>query len=69
MVFLKPTILRDANAQAKLTSEKYNYIRAQQLWTKDRGVKLMSNDSVPILPERFVDLPAPFEQEMEPSTD
>lgn len=65
MIFLKPTILRDAATQTQLTSEKYNYIRAQQLWGKDRGVKLMSSDNVPVLSERFIDLPHPFEQEME----
>lgn len=60
MIFLKPSIVRDAATQAQLTSEKYNFLRAQQLWAKERGVGLMSSDHVPILPERFVELPAPF---------
>jgi len=60
MIFLKPSIVRDAATQSQLTSEKYNFLRAQQLWAKERGVDLMSSDHVPILPERFIELPAPF---------
>ncbi len=64
MIFLKPSIVRDAVTQAQLTSEKYNFLRAQQLWAKERGIGLMSSDHVPILPERFVELPAPFDKVM-----
>lgn len=60
MIFLKPSIVRDAATQAQLTSEKYNFLRAQQLWAKERGIGLMSSDHVPVLPERFIELPAPF---------
>ncbi len=64
MIFLKPSIVRDAATQSQLTSEKYNFLRAQQLWAKEQGVDLLSNDHVPILPERFIKLPSPFEQAM-----
>ncbi|MCF6281051.1 MAG: type II secretion system secretin GspD [Candidatus Polarisedimenticolaceae bacterium] len=60
MIFLKPSIVRDAATQTQLTSEKYNFLRAQQLWTKERGVDLMSSEDVPIMPKRFVELPSPF---------
>jgi len=64
MIFLKPSIVRDATTQTLLTSEKYNFLRAQQLWTKKQGIDLLSNDHVPVLPKRFVELPSPFEQMM-----
>ena len=69
MVFLRPTIIRDATTQTQVTSDKYNYIRAQQIWAKNQGVELMKDDVIPILPERFVELPAPFKNEREQSSD
>ena len=65
MVFLRPTIIRDAATEARVTSDKYNYLRAQQIWAKNRGVELMKDDVIPVLPERFVELPAPFNNEGE----
>ncbi len=53
MVFLKPTILRDAATETQMSSGKYNYMRAQQLEKRDRGVNLMRSDVVPVLPDTF----------------
>ena len=37
MVFLRPTILRDAVTEAAVSSEKYNCIRAEQLQIRERA--------------------------------
>ncbi len=52
MVFIRPTIVRDEESIADLTSRKYNFMRARQLQRKANGINLMSDDAgVPILPE------------------
>ena len=64
MVFLRPVILRDAATHAQVSSDKYNYFRAEQLELKQQGVNLMSDDVMPLLPDRFNTLPPPFEDEI-----
>ena len=51
MVFLRPVILRDAATENQISSGKYNYMRAEQLKKRDRGVNLMRGDDAPLLPE------------------
>ncbi|MDT8385341.1 MAG: type II secretion system secretin GspD [Gammaproteobacteria bacterium] len=65
MVFLRPTILRTKTHSLNLTRTKYNYIRAKQLELNEDGVKLLSDESHPMLPEReeLLELPVPFSQE------
>lgn len=60
MIFLRPVILRDAAIETQVSSGKYSYLRAQQLQMRERGVSLMPSETAPVLPENFVDLPAPF---------
>lgn len=55
MVFMRPTIIRDASLANQLSGSKYNYIREQQLKARGRGLLLMSNKRSPVLPE-FDDL-------------
>ncbi len=50
-VFLRPTIIRDSATLTGATAEKYKYIRTQQLNRKLRGVDLVSDDQLPLLPE------------------
>ena len=51
MVFIRPTILRDAAVTTQLTSGKYNYIRARQLEAKRIGSAKMEKDAPPpVLP-------------------
>ncbi len=72
MVFIHPTILRDAATTTRMTSSKYNFIRAQQLEAREHGVALMEDDVAPVMPtfEEFMQLPAPFEEtQVEPSAD
>lgn len=50
MVFIRPTIVRDAETIRDLSSGKYNYIRAQQLMLLDGGINLFPNAKAPVLP-------------------
>jgi general secretion pathway protein D len=61
MVFLRPVILRDAATNTQVASSKYNYFRAKQVDMNQKGIKLMSDETTPILPPRFNDMPAPFD--------
>ena len=49
MVFMRPNILRDVVSAGRVTSSKYNYIRAQQFKASDKGYGLIE-DSTPVLP-------------------
>ena len=62
MVFLKPTILRDAATETEISSGKYNFMRAQQLDKREQGVNLMRDDAVPIMPAFE---PAPARRDIE----
>ncbi len=50
MVFIRPTIVRDSNTLRGLSSDKYNYIRAQQMMMLDGGVNLFPDAQAPVLP-------------------
>lgn len=49
MVFLRPTILRDGAAEAALSTEKYNRIRAEQIRVREREGE---GAVLPALPEQ-----------------
>ncbi len=51
MVFLQPSILRDAAYYTSTSAAKYNYIRARQMQLRETGVNLLPNDAAPVLPE------------------
>lgn len=51
MVFLQPTILRDAATEAAISNEKYNFIRTEQLKQRELGDSLSPRGSEPLLPE------------------
>lgn len=51
MVFIKPTIIRDGMTADGITQRKYNYIRAEQLFKAEEGLKLMDNNNIPVLPK------------------
>ncbi len=71
MVFLHPRIMRGGKLSNDLSSIKYNYMRAQQLGMRERGVALMYDDVSPLLPEMkdFLELPAPYEEKPEVQQD
>ncbi|MGO1295679.1 MAG: type II secretion system secretin GspD [Vibrio sp.] len=51
MVFIKPTILRNGMTADGVTQRKYNYIRAEQLYKSQQGMKLMDDANIPVLPK------------------
>lgn len=67
MVFIRPTIVRDEASISSITGKKYNFMRAQQMDRRARGINLMSDDEkLPLLPE-FDDslaLPPSYEETM-----
>lgn len=65
MVFIHPTILRNARDNLAIVGEKYNAMRNQQLAVRERGIHLMNNKVSPVLPEwdEKLSLPPPFAEE------
>jgi len=51
MIFIKPTIIRDAATMGSLSAGKYNYIRAVQLAQREDGISLMPLTDQPVLQE------------------
>jgi general secretion pathway protein D len=52
MIFIKPTIIRGGMTADGITQRKYNYMRAEQLYKAQQGLKLMSDKiTVPVLPK------------------
>ena len=64
MVFLKPTIVRDAATMNSISHRKYNYMRALQLKRQQDGVSLMPNSRTPTMPnwDDELSLPPSFEE-------
>ncbi len=50
MIFMRPSIMRDANSAAYHTNQKYNYLRAQQISADENGFGLLSDERSPLLP-------------------
>jgi len=64
LLFMQPSIIRDEATATAHTGRKYNYIRAEQLRRRERGVDLMPSQRTPVLPKlEHPALPAPFENE------
>lgn len=61
MVFIKPTIIRDGVTADGITQRKYNYIRAEQLYNADKGLKLLPDAKIPVLPKYGEDISLPPE--------
>jgi general secretion pathway protein D len=51
MVFLHPRILRDAATEASVSSEKYNFIRAEQLQMRESHEIVTPRHDMPLLPD------------------
>ncbi len=51
MVFLHPRILRDPATEASVSSEKYNYIRTEQLQMRDNNEIVTPRANMPMLPD------------------
>lgn len=50
MIFLRPIILRDAITEAAVSSEKYNFLRAEQLRMRENKELRYRGDNQPLLP-------------------
>ena len=61
MVFIKPTIIRDGVTADGITQRKYNFIRAEQLYKSEQGLKLMDDANIPVLPKFGDDIRHPAE--------
>ena len=61
MVFIKPTIIRDGMTADGITQRKYNFIRAEQLYKSEQGLKLMDDDNIPVLPKFGAEMNHPAE--------
>ena len=51
LIFIRPTIIRDNEALAGASAEKYRYIREQQLLRREQGLQFFGDDQLPVLPE------------------
>ncbi|VAX11519.1 General secretion pathway protein D [hydrothermal vent metagenome] len=51
MVFIHPTILRDEGTIDHYTNEKYNFIRSNQVKLSRKGLSLLSDKEIPLMPE------------------
>ncbi|GAA5645480.1 type II secretion system secretin GspD [Vibrio proteolyticus] len=51
MVFIKPTIIRDGMTADGISQRKYNFIRAEQLYQSTKGLKLMPDKQIPVMPK------------------
>jgi len=51
MMFIRPVILRDSVQRYGVTSEKYEFFRQLQLEQAERPVRLMREETPPLLPE------------------
>jgi general secretion pathway protein D len=58
MVFLRPTILRDAQSANAVSSERYDYIRGQQTHAESARGAVHRDDPAPLLPRLPVAPPA-----------
>lgn len=50
MVFMRPSILRDASDASFMTNRKYNFLRAQQIQAGENGFGLLKQGMSPLLP-------------------
>jgi len=50
MIFIKPTIIRDNASIRGISNRKYSIMRANQLLQQEKGVALMPNADIPLLP-------------------
>jgi general secretion pathway protein D len=50
MIFLHPRILRDAATEAAVSSEKYNFMRTEQLQMREEAWPITPSEQRPLLP-------------------
>jgi len=68
LVFIRSTIIRDDADLAGATAEKYRYIRDQQRERRDKGLRFLDDNVMPVLPsweDRVRSLPEVDEESIE----
>ena len=66
MVFIRPTILTNPVLANEMAAEKYQFLRSRQQDQQDKGIRLIQDEDVPVLPEyqqpdgKQINLPSPF---------
>lgn len=67
MVFIRARIIRDGEIMDEISKDKYNYIRAEEMKAQERGIELMDDAKLPILPEwnDELTLPPSFDEYIE----
>ncbi len=67
MVFIHPRVLKDDLELRKVSSAKYSYMRAQQIEKANRGISLMPDEDVHVMPtyDEALVLPPSFEEYMD----
>ena len=50
MVFIHPTIIRDAALLDEISGEKYSFMREQQLAAQEKGISLLTDEEAAVLP-------------------
>ncbi|MFZ5844042.1 MAG: type II secretion system secretin GspD [Pseudomonadota bacterium] len=58
LVFIRPTIIRDAESMSQLSARKYDSMRNVQLEAQDDGINLMPGEDTAVMPE-WKDRPKP----------
>lgn len=61
MVFIRPIIIRDAATEIRVTGGKYSAIREIQLEQRRKGIYLMDESVIPLLPDNLPKIPTPFQ--------
>jgi general secretion pathway protein D len=51
MAFIHPTILKNKALNNRYTGRKYNYLRQKEQEVRERGINLLSDNEIPLLPE------------------
>ena len=67
MVFLRPTIIRDGETMSEISKERYNFIRASEIEKQQRGLSLLDDAAMPLIPEwdDQLSLPPSFDEYIE----
>jgi general secretion pathway protein D len=69
MVFLRPTVLRDAQRAQSLTDERYNYILGEQARSKPPASAPLPDMEAPSLPPRAGQMPPPAAEAPPPAAE
>lgn len=68
MVFLRPRIVKDSDANQEISSAKYQLMRLEQLASRERGLRFLDDDLIPVMKpsSEFLTLPPDFEDRVGP---